>query len=65
MDKQVIEAHNFTKQYSITKRGDGLKAAIKNIIRPTKKTVKAVNQLNFSVTEGETVGFIGQNGAGR
>lgn len=65
MDKQVIEAHNLTKQYSITKRGDGLKAAIKNIIRPTKKTIKAVNQLNFSVTEGETVGFIGQNGAGK
>lgn len=65
MDNKMIEAHDLTKQYLITKRGYGLKANINNIIRPAKKTVKAVNQLNFSVAEGETVGFIGQNGAGK
>lgn len=65
MSNIIIETHNLSKEYLVTSRGTSLKATIKNIIKPVKKKVQAVKQLNFSVKEGKTVGFIGQNGAGK
>lgn len=65
MKRNIVEAHNLSKEYTVINRGDSLKAAFKNIFRPSKKIVKAVDSLDFSIKEGETVGFIGQNGAGK
>lgn len=65
MERNIVEAHNLSKEYTVINRGDSLKAAFKNIFRPSKKIVKAVDSLDFSIKEGETVGFIGQNGAGK
>lgn len=65
MERNIVEAHNLSKEYTVINRGDSLKATFKNIFRPSKKIVKAVDSLDFSIKEGETVGFIGQNGAGK
>ena len=65
MENNIIEAKNLSKEYVVAKRGDTLKATVKNIFKPDKEVVKAVSSLNFHVREGETVGFSGQNGAGK
>ncbi|MDR1703584.1 MAG: ATP-binding cassette domain-containing protein, partial [Clostridiales bacterium] len=61
----MIELRNITKSYTIRKRGDGAAQALKSLFRPEKTTVEAVRNLNFTVGEGEIVGYIGPNGAGK
>ena len=38
---------------------------VKNILKPDIKEIVAVNNISFSVTEGERIAFIGPNGAGK
>lgn len=56
---QIIALDNVSKQYS-------LKRSIGDIIRnhPAKK-IDAVTNLSFSIDEGEIVGYLGVNGAGK
>lgn len=61
----IIEVKNLKKEYRISDKKEGLKGAIINIFRPKYKTKVAVNDINFSIEEGEMVGYIGANGAGK
>lgn len=61
----VIEVKHLTKEYHITKKGKGLKGALRNLIINEKQTIHAVNDLNFTIEKGEIVAFIGPNGAGK
>lgn len=61
----IIEVKNVTKIFKVTKRNSGFKSAIKSFIKRDYVNVYAVNNINFSVNEGEIVGYIGPNGAGK
>ena len=61
----IIEVENLVKQYNIIEKQDGLLGYFKNLVKPQYKNIIAVNNINFEIKEGELVGYIGENGAGK
>jgi ABC-2 type transport system ATP-binding protein len=61
----VIQVRGLTKHYQVHRRPPGLAAALRSLFRRQYETVKAVDAIQFSVGEGERVGFLGPNGAGK
>ena len=61
----IIEVKDLVKTYKIIKKEDGLIGYFKNLIKPKYKEFQAVKEINFSIEEGELVGYIGENGAGK
>jgi viologen exporter family transport system ATP-binding protein len=60
-----VELRGLTKHYKVHRREPGLAAAVRSIFRRRYETVKAVQDLSFTVEPGERVGFLGPNGAGK
>jgi ABC-2 type transport system ATP-binding protein len=61
----IIRAENLSKQYIVHKRKPGIRGIARSILKPEKTVVDAVKSIDFSINEGEVVGFIGPNGAGK
>lgn len=61
----LIEVQNVSKEYKISKHGSGLKAYVNHLIHPKYEKFKAVNHISFQIQEGEIVGYLGENGAGK
>lgn len=61
----MIEVRNLSKEYHLVKKEEGIRGAIKGLIKRESQIIPAVSNLNFSIKEGEIVGFIGPNGAGK
>ena len=61
----IIEVKNLVKQYKIIEKESGLIGYFKNLVKPKYKELTAVNNINFNIEEGELVGYIGENGAGK
>ncbi len=61
----MIDVRGLTKHYKVHRRPPGLGAALRSVFRRRYDTVKAVDGIDFSVGEGERVGFLGPNGAGK
>jgi len=61
----VISVSNLKKYYRVYKKEPGVLGSIKSLLHRKYEDVKAVNDISFSIDEGELVGFIGPNGAGK
>jgi ABC-2 type transport system ATP-binding protein len=61
----VIDVRRLAKHYRVHRRPPGLGAALRSVFYRRYETVKAVDGIDFSVGEGERVGFLGPNGAGK
>src|SRR3954454_7612576 len=61
----MIEVRTLTKSYRVHKRAPGIAAALRSVLKRRYETVKAVEDLSFSIADGERVGFLGPNGAGK
>ena len=61
----IIAVKNLSKIYFSSKKEPGILAGIKNLFNPDILEIKAVEDINFEIEEGEFVGFLGPNGAGK
>ena len=63
MADNIIAVQNLAKEFTFTARKD--KGFFSNLVNPDKQTIKAVDNLSFTVQRGEMLAFIGPNGAGK
>lgn len=61
----MIEFQNINKTYRVAKRQAGLGNAMKALFSREYETVHALNDVSFTIQDGEMVGYIGPNGAGK
>ena len=61
----IIEVNNLSKEFKVKVKEKGIKGSIKSIFKPNYNAINAVNDISFSVQEGEIIAFIGPNGAGK
>ena len=61
----MIEVKNLSKTFKSPIKGSGLKGTIKSLFKSDYNYVKAVDDISFKIDEGEIIGYIGANGAGK
>lgn len=61
----MIEVKHIRKEFVTPKKYPGLKGAIKGLFRREKVRKVAVDDISFTIADGEIVGYIGSNGAGK
>jgi len=61
----MIEVDRLRKWYRVHRRAPGLGAALRSLFHRAYEDVKAVEDVSFSISAGERVGFLGPNGAGK
>lgn len=60
-----ITVSHLSKHYQTHRKEAGFIGSIKSLFARQYETVKAVENVSFTIEEGELVGFIGPNGAGK
>ena len=65
MKKNIIDVRNLSKSFDISLKDPGLKGTIKHFFRRQTKSLKVIKNVSFEIKEGEIVGFLGANGAGK
>ncbi|MFC3885342.1 ATP-binding cassette domain-containing protein [Bacillus songklensis] len=63
--KNAIEVENLRKEFKSHSSRSGLKGAFRDLFTRNYKILPAVNDISFTVKQGEMVGYIGENGAGK
>ncbi len=61
----MIKVSNLTKEFKTNKKYTGFKGAIKSFFSKEYTVKKAVDNISFKIEDGEVVGYIGANGAGK
>jgi len=61
----MISVKNLTKIYHLTQKQKGWLGLFKNLFQRQYKKIIALDQVSFTVGQGELVGLIGPNGAGK
>ena len=62
---KIISVKNLSKTFKKPIRDEGLKGMIKALFSRKYEEVKAVDDISFDIEEGEIIGYIGANGAGK
>lgn len=62
---KIIQVKNLVKTFKKPIRGEGLKGMIKTLFSRKYEPIHAVKDISFDIEQGEIVGYIGANGAGK
>lgn len=62
---ELIRVQNLQKKYRIAKKQEGLLGSLKHLVLPVYEEKEAVRGISFTVQKGESVAFLGANGAGK
>ena len=65
MSPETIIVDRLSKTYQVPEREGGFGAAVRSFFKRKYKDVKAVQEVDFKIAQGEIVGFLGPNGAGK
>lgn len=61
----MIDVRNVSKEFKKVVKESGFKGSVKSLFNKKVETIRAVDDISFTVEEGEILGFIGPNGAGK
>ena len=61
----MITVERLSKHYQIHEKEPGLLGSLRAFVRRRNRTVRAVEEVSFTIAPGEVVGFLGANGAGK
>ena len=65
MSRPLIVVQNLTKTFRVAERRSGAWNALAGLVRRRYRTVNAIQDVSFTLAEGELLGLIGPNGAGK
>lgn len=61
----IINVENLTKEFIVNKSHSGFLGSLKTLFSRNYRVIKAINNINFEIKQGEFVGYVGENGAGK
>ena len=61
----MITVQNLCKTYKVAKRRAGIKEACRSLFKREYEEIHALDHISFQIGDGEMVGYIGKNGAGK
>ncbi|MDK2967776.1 MULTISPECIES: ATP-binding cassette domain-containing protein [Lacrimispora] len=64
-DTPALVIDNIIKEYCQWQRSGNVRDIIKNLIRPEKRVVTALDRISLQINKGEFVAYAGANGAGK
>lgn len=65
MNTPVIEVVNLTKTFTTYQRREGVWGSVRDLVHRRYEQFVAVDNINFTVNQGELLGYLGPNGAGK
>jgi ABC-2 type transport system ATP-binding protein len=61
----MIKVEHISKTYQVSRRNSGFSEAFKALFHRQYECIQALDDISFTIEEGEMVGYIGPNGAGK
>lgn len=61
----AIVAEKLTKEFHVYQSRKGLTGAFRDLFNRNYRTIRAVNEIDITIPQGEVIGYIGENGAGK